>query len=680
MTFKKHGVSTISNAGKLQLYSIFHLNLAYSSIEEEQRAEVIEKCYWPLLRLARDHAIPIGIEATGYTLETIHSLDPAWIDELSYLTDEGPCEFIGSGYAQIIGPLVPADINSANLSLGMQVYEYFLSLKPKIVFVNEQAYSAGMIQHYLDIGCEAIVMEWDNPARYHTEWDPCWRYLPQYASGQYDEKIPILWNKSIAFQKFQRYAHGEMEIEEYFEYLTSHLSDSPGVMSLYGNDVEVFDFRPGRYHTEAALGKESEWDRIERIFRTIEEDDRFQIIPPSSILEMLALADSGNRLSLESPEQPIPVKKQGKYNATRWAVTGRDDLGINTQCWRIYENLKNDPDASEDDWKNLCYLYSSDFRTHITDNRWKKYLQKAECGPDDRPRTDHFVESFHQDKEFPIASITPAFPEGASRIGDYIQIDLPSIKVRLNVRRGLAVESISFKEFGSEWLIGTLRHGYFDDIAWGADFYSGHLVMEFSGSPKITDLAALTPVVERMGNNFMISGSVNTPLGTIEKVITVDPINCSVTFKFWLNWESLPAGSLRLGHITLNPEAFDVNTLFFATHNGGRKQEVFKLFQKTVNHGQAVSFLVSSSGGIGLTEGSVILGDEKKCVLIEVDRNFSVPIGIITFDHVAGSYFCRLGFSLREMDDTTRAFADMHGTNPLGFKMTVSANSTDGII
>ncbi len=37
----------------LLLYNFFHLNLAYSAIEEADRARVIERCYWPLLRLAQ---------------------------------------------------------------------------------------------------------------------------------------------------------------------------------------------------------------------------------------------------------------------------------------------------------------------------------------------------------------------------------------------------------------------------------------------------------------------------------------------------------------------------------------------------------------------------------------------------------------------------------------------------
>ena len=168
---------------KIMLYTVFHLNLAYSSIEEAERPEVIKRCYWPLLRLARKYRLPLGIEASGYTLEQIWAIDPAWIRELKKLTQKGPCEFIGSGYAQIIGPLVPSKVNAMNLKFGNEVYKKLLGLQPPIALVNEQAYSAGLVEHYLKAGYKAIIMEWDNPARYHPEWKSEWRYLPQIAAG-----------------------------------------------------------------------------------------------------------------------------------------------------------------------------------------------------------------------------------------------------------------------------------------------------------------------------------------------------------------------------------------------------------------------------------------------------------------------------------------------------------------
>ena len=66
----------------LRLYSIFHLNLAYSSIPESKRKEVIDRCFWPLLKLATEDKIPIAIESPAYTLEVIPDLEPSWIKEL----------------------------------------------------------------------------------------------------------------------------------------------------------------------------------------------------------------------------------------------------------------------------------------------------------------------------------------------------------------------------------------------------------------------------------------------------------------------------------------------------------------------------------------------------------------------------------------------------------------------
>jgi len=96
------------------VYALFHLNLAYSSIEEEMRGEVIERCYWPLLELIREQSLPLGIELTGWTLKQIQARDPAWVATFRSLLQEKRCELVGSGYCQIIGPLVPYEVNRWN--------------------------------------------------------------------------------------------------------------------------------------------------------------------------------------------------------------------------------------------------------------------------------------------------------------------------------------------------------------------------------------------------------------------------------------------------------------------------------------------------------------------------------------------------------------------------------------
>jgi len=153
------------------------------------------------------------------------------------LVTNGPCEFIGCGYAQVIGPLVPAEVNEANFRIGMRHYEDLLGLRPKIALVNEQAYSTGLVPLYREAGYEALIMEWNNPSRAQPEWDVEWRYLPQYACGTGGSEIPLIWNKPVSFQKVQRYVHGEIELDEYLAYVQSHVGKTSRALPIYGNDV-----------------------------------------------------------------------------------------------------------------------------------------------------------------------------------------------------------------------------------------------------------------------------------------------------------------------------------------------------------------------------------------------------------------------------------------------------------
>lgn len=644
---------------KLLLYSIFHLNLAFSSVEESQRTEIVKRCYWPLLRLVREYRLPFGIELPAYTLEAIYNIDPSWVEELRHLVTEGSCEFIGSGYAQLIGPLVPAEVNSANLRIGNSVYLRLLGIRPKIALINEQAYSAGLIQHYLDAGYRAIIMEWDNPASYHPEWDREWRYLPQVACNQHGEGIPLIWSKSIAFQKFQRYAHGEMELNEYMDYLAGHLAAVPRAFPLYANDVEIFDFRPGRYHTEPPI-EDSEWQRIRLLFEILLNDERFQFISPGQLLELLNEPGAGNRLHLESPEQPVPVKKQGKYNVTRWAVTGRDDLYINTACWRVYKLLKGNPGISEDDWRELCYLWSSDFRTHITEARWLGYRNRLEAFE----RKAGTIKSGETERKPETVPKPASIPPVIERQGRFLIVETESVRVRLNCRRGLAIDGLWFGSLLKPPLCATLPHGYYDDISLGSDWYTGHVVLETVGRPKITDLNHVEPVVEVLDSgNIVVKGAVPTPLGAVTKLVEISASQPVLLLNFLFDWETVPMGSFRLGNITLNPEAFDSNTLYYRTRNGGREDETFFLSGRSVDHGTAVSFLVSARCGLGITSGWVEMGDARKSVRVEIDKTSAALIGLMSYREIGESYYCRLAFSAGEMDETRRI------NEPNAFKM-----------
>lgn len=627
----------------LRLYAVFHLNLAFSSLEEEQRPAVVERCYAPLLRLARDLELPFGIEATGTTLEAAAAADPAWLDDLRALLDGSRAELVGSGLVQLIGPLVPADVNRANLRLGHETYERLLGRRPRLALVNEQAYSAGIVPLYREAGYEALVMEWDNPSRGHPEWPRDLRYRAQRVVGADGELLPLLWNNSIGFQKVQRYAHGEQELDELLDYLATHCpeGDEDRVFSLYGNDVEVFDFRPGRFATEPPLAADSEWERLRRLFEAIADDPRFELVSPSEALSSLA-PDTDAPLALESPEQPVPVKKQDKYNITRWAVTGRDDLGANTACWRVYRTLQRHPGAPE--WRDLVELWASDFRTHITERRWSAFrarltaLESRVCVADGR---------------VPVPARRGSVDvEQDSR---WVVLRSPHASVRLSLRRGLAVDALTFAELGPARVVGTLPHGYYDDIALGADYYTGHLVLESPGRPKVTDLGPVEPRIEHLPDGSVaVGGKVATPLGPIRKRVVLRAGEPRVEIETELEWDDVPAGSLRLGHVTLDPEAFDRDGLHYATHNGGDALERFGLDGARVDHGGPATYLVSASQAIGITGGVVELGDAERRIRVEIDKTAAAVVGLVTFRPVGDTWFGRLALSAQENDETCR--------------------------
>src|SRR5262249_26399140 len=521
----------------------------------------------------------------------------------------------------------------------------------RLAFVNEQAYAAGLIQHYLDAGYAAIVMEWDNPARAHPEWSAELRYFPQIAAGQDGESITLIWNKAIAFQQFQRYAHGESSLDDYLGYLAGHVAVAPRALAMYGNDAEIFDFRPGRYRTESGIDAGGEWDRIEQLYAALARDDRFRLVRPSDVLAIDAPAASRS-LHLESADDPTPVKKQRKYNITRWAVTGRDDLGINTACWRRYAQLAGGPEATDEDWRELCELWASDYRTHITDARWSAYRARLARIVAERSAKAFAPSNVARRLQSSVQSnAARRLQSSVQRDGSLVTLETEGVTLVLNARRGLAIHSLAFAS--DEPLCGTLKHGYYDDIHWGADFYTAMVVFESPGHPKLTDLNRVEPEIrDDEGGCLIAEATQATDLGPITKTIRVERSSIAITYQF--DWPEIPVGSLRLGDVTLQPHAFERASLFYRTHNGGVRPETFALDGTRVAHADAVSFLVSASHAVGMTDGTIEIGDRARSLCVDVDKTSAALVGMVTYQPIRDTYFCRVSFSAAEVDETRR--------------------------
>jgi len=610
----------------------------FSSLEEKDRVIVINRCYWPLLRLV-ERGYKVGIELTGHTLELIDAIDSSWINKFKLLLTEGKVELIGSGYSQIIGPLVPAEVNGWNQKLGLKIYKKILDTLPKIALVNEMAYSAGIIEHYINNGYEAVIMEWNNPRKYHPEWDNQYRYYSQKVINQQGSHISLIWADSIAFQKFQRYAHGELSIEEYLNFLKLHKSTDVRYYPLYASDAEVFDFRPARFKTEGNQSEgESEWDRIELLIKMVKDEKDFQFVFPSEVIDDYVSEYSQKELSLETSEHPIPVKKQVKYNITRWALTGRNDLWLNTLCYRIFSNSLQVKD--ENYWRKLCYFWSSDFRTHIANGRWKHLLSE--------------IENYPLANEQNISTMTKSTEIHFSQEHKFKTLSVPNLDVVLNMSKGCAIHG--YKVLGeNRSLFGTLEHGYFDDIEFGVDYFSGHTIIEQFGKHKITDISANEMQLYQNESSSQVLVETQSEDVRIKKMISVDSKNELLNISTKISFSSKKKEIVHPFHFTLIPEAWDESTLYYATHNGGNELERYKINNQEFNHSDNHSFLITSKHGLGNTKGIFMIGDQDKELIFKTDPKKSQIIPSVYYKKLTRSkYLFRLVYSAQEVDETSR--------------------------
>ncbi len=363
----------------LDLFTVFHVNASFSAVPPEDLGGVLDRCVWPLLDASTLPGVRFGIEMPGDTVEQLAAADPLLLDALRAGVAAGRLEVVGSGLVQAILPLVPAALGAHDLVRGREVYGRVFGQVPRIAYLHEQTYAAGLVPLYREAGYEAIVAEWENPASAHG-WPETLRYRSATVEGTAGARIACLWNSSVVFQRVQRYAHGEIDLEDVLALLASHHEpDAARALCLYGNDCEVFDYRPGALL--GAAGPRGEWARLAALFAGLAADPRFAFVTPSEALARHPPA--GPPLRLESAAVPLPTKKQAKYNVTRWAACGRGNVRTNARGHALHRALEV-ADAlqragagpaviAEPELARLrdevLRLWGSDLRTHTTDAR-----------------------------------------------------------------------------------------------------------------------------------------------------------------------------------------------------------------------------------------------------------------------------------------------------------------------
>ena len=191
-----------------------------------------------------------------------------------------------------------------------------------------------------------------------------------------------------------------------------------------------------------------------------------------------------------------------------------------------------------------------------------------------------------------------------------------------------------------------------DDISLGADYYSGHAVIERPGEHKVTDLGKVEPEIIESENEVNLITNQKWGSYTFSQNIILK--NDKITFEKRIKSDAIEKAVIRPFSFTFNPEVWDRESLYIATHNGGSALEKFYLKGQNISHGDIYSSLISARHGFGNTEGKIIIGDKEKAIVFECDMSVSALIPSIIYKEMDGTYYFRLQYSAMEMDETVK--------------------------
>ncbi|MBA3030028.1 MAG: hypothetical protein FP816_14640 [Desulfobacteraceae bacterium] len=357
----------------MNLFTIFHANLAFSSIPSEHYDWVLDHCYWPLLDFVEREKIKTGLEFSGQTLQILSKMDPSMVEAMVRLMEKGLLEPVCGAQFQSIGPLMPAEDNLFNYAKGRKTFHEILGKDAKILYIPEQTVSRGILDLVAKTGYDAVFVEWNNAVRFGSfDLEKKLLFHSPLLNSLNGEKLRLLWNHSVLFQKVQRYIFGEIQIEDVLTYLENETRNKDGLLCLYGSDLEIFGYFPGTTLQFDSSPSRQRWSRFIELVEAISKKHDFVL--PSEGIEQNSIPET---VTLGSAAFPILCKKQPKYNPVRWSVCGRGGYQLNRSCFMTSSQisiLKNSRSISPCREKilrgQLAPCWASDYRTFTTEEKW----------------------------------------------------------------------------------------------------------------------------------------------------------------------------------------------------------------------------------------------------------------------------------------------------------------------
>jgi len=628
---------------KKNSFLFFHFNLFFSSIDEDQRKLIIKKCYYPIIYIAKKSNIPINIEASARTLLEIKKIDKKFIKILKELIIAKKIYFVGSGYNQIISPLVPFEITSKNLEFGNYYYKKILGIRPETALINEMAFSETISEIYFDSGYKNIIIDFENLVL--SPEDRKNKIPNTFFSNSKKNKINIIYASSYLFQQFQCCIYGDISINKYVHILNKYKNKIDISLPIYSGDAEIFNFRAGRFLAERKKTHD-EWARVYELLDTITKQTGINFLLISSFKKN----KFKNKIYNSSAEAPIIVKKQPKYNISRWAVTGRMDQKINTDCFKIFKNKKKiiQKIGKRNFYERLLDLWASDFRTHITNKRWKRFDKNLK----------YMLSKIKKEKQEIQINKNNNFNEITTSNNVYFDqektllfINTSKIKIILNLRRGLSIESLAYKSHKFIPIIGTIHSYKTKSIYEGADFYSGHTTHEImSKMLKITDLNQVKPKIYEDKSVIKIYSIQNLKYSKIAKTIEIKKNSESVIVNTHYKSNKKNIGSVRINNISF----LNVNKkkIIYSCNNGGKRNKNYEL-KKYFDQSLPPTKFVSTTSGLGCTDSKLnfLIGKNKINFKWDNAKNFVLPS--LQYKKIKNQKILRIFFCNQEYDETS---------------------------
>ena len=234
-----------------------------------------------------------------------------------------------------------------------------------------------------------------------------------------------------------------------------------------------------------------------------------------------------------------------------------------------------------------------------------------------------------------------------SNAGKNLIIKTKYVDLNVLLKKGMAIKKLGFSSNRFNKILGSHEQGYYNDIRYDVDFFSGGLIIEdIEKRIKETDLKKVNPELYELENYFKLNAEIQTAFGPIIKTYKISKTEEVLKIKYDLKKSIDFVGSLRLGILTFDTK--DWMNKRILTKNGGEKFESFEL-NKDTDYLKPVSSFVHTNMGLGSTSGELIIKYNNEEIIIKWDKSSCCAVPLIQNFKIGKSIFLEFYFQYQNL-------------------------------